>query len=143
MTAMQKRDNENREYLVEVLTKLSASGYTCYITKPEDENASPAMCFSPYGYIFTPEKNILSVHTDYYGGWNFTFMYLRTKANGVGCQCFEKSVGEVNLETVQKAEYEGSMFACRLKAERYSSPEAWLRGYWNADGLQLIGAEAA
>jgi len=143
MTSARKRDLENREYLMEALTGLSASGYTCYITKKEDDGTPPAQCFSPYGYIITPSKNILSVQTDYYGGWNFTFMYLRTVANGVGCQCFEKAVGEVNLETVQKAEYEGSSFAYRLKAERYSSLKAWLRGYWDADNLQLIGTEAA
>ena len=143
MTPMQIRDKENRKYLLESLDKLSSAGYRCYITKENRDDTPPALQFGCYGYVITPNDNILSVQADYYGGWNFTFMYLRTQVNGVGCQCFEETVGEVNLETVQRAEYEGSLFASRLKAKRYSSPEAWLRGYWDADNLQLIGSEAA
>ena len=136
------RDEENRTYLLQAFTELTERGYRCYITK-EQENAFPSHRFFSCGYVITPSGIIILIQLDYFGGWNYTFLYLRTRENGCGCRCFDESVCEVSLEMIEAAELQGSLFAYRLKAERYSSPEAWLRGYWEADNLQLIGAEAA
>ena len=98
---------------ITVKNELKTAGYKCYTTTK-----------GKWGYIITPSDNVLYIQRDYFGGWTFSFAYLRSQQNGTGCMCLEKPVYDVSVETVKQAEEEGARFAHKLGAKLYSGSDA-------------------
>lgn len=123
-----------REEMRQSMLELSKNGYKCYMVDRDG---------FLYGYMITPSDNVLCVQRDNwaYRGWNFSFKYVPRKETGSGCSCLEDPTPDMSIETVQRAEKEGSNFAYRLKATRYKSSEAWLKNYWKKEDLIPVTAE--
>ncbi len=123
-----------REEMRQSMLELSKNGYKCYMVDRDG---------FLYGFMVTPSDNVLCVQRNVwaYRGWDFAFQYVPSQKTGSGCGCLEDPAPDMSIETVQRAEKEGSNFAYRLKAIRYKSSEAWLKNYWKKEELIPVTAE--
>lgn len=92
--------------LIKILSSLTPYGYKCYATSRGD-----------WGYIITPNDNVLYLQHNYFGGWSFMLEYLPSRECGSGCQCLKDPVSDITEDTVKRAETEGLLFAQKLGAE--------------------------
>lgn len=120
-----------KKNVMAVLEFAKANGYRCYFVDAK------RIC-SAYGYMITPKGNVMYVQTGDWGGWQFGIQYVPSRQTGTGCTCFEDTVFEVDLDTLERAENEGLAFAKKIKAKHYSSPEEWLSNVWNRSRLVEI-----
>lgn len=129
-----------RNNFMEGMKLLSENGYTCYL---KDE--------SNYGFVITPNDNILymQLNDNVFIGWEISFKYKPTTGCGDCCECvlenpkiktlgLESGIYEIDLDIIQKMEQAGWNYASRLKANLYSSSDAWFNSYWNKDSLQKL-----
>ena len=110
-------------FVKQVLLLAKENGYKAYEVEGYDT----------FGYIITPSDNVLTVNRDYFGGVTFTFNYVPSRENGMGCMCFEDALYEVGIDDLVRAEKEGRAFAFKLGAKKYSSSKEWMqKNYWNS-----------
>ena len=84
-----------------------------------------------FGYVITPNDNVLVVNRGDYGGVHFTFAYIPSKETGSGCSCCDDPQYEVSLNDLERLERNGLEFAKKLRAKLYSTSDQWLKGcYW-------------
>lgn len=100
--------------------------------------------YETFGYIITPNGNVLSVNKSEWGaGVTFSLAYIPSQKNGSGCACMEGNdhdfgINEINADIIAHYENKGLEFARRLKATLYSSPAAWIaKLYWKNDLVEL------
>ena len=114
--------------VLSVLNLAAANGYTAFKVKNHDT----------FGFLITPDKNILTVNRGTWGGVHITFDYIPSRKTGSGCSCEDDDIYEIDIEYLKKLEIEGFKFAKRLKATFYSSPEAWFNeSYWKNDLIKI------
>lgn len=108
------------------LKKLKKYGYKIYVSDKYT-----------WAYIITPSNNILYIEENHFYGYDVSFEYIPTDGCGDGCSCkgkgqdrIDPTVITIDLESIQKAERNGSSFACRLDAKRYKSVAQWFDRMW-------------
>lgn len=123
------RLEEDRNELMNILTIAKENGLRAFITSGYN------YC---YGYIITKNENVLSIDKNYFGGWNFSFAYPPSRKNGSGCSCNEQPIYDIDMETIEKMEFEGITFATKLKAKRYKNSKQFFSQLWNRNELQEV-----
>lgn len=90
-----------------------------------------------WAYIITPSNNILYIEENHFYGYDVSFEYIPTDGCGDGCSCkgpkqdrVEPTIITIDLESIQKAERNGSNFAWKLGAKRYKNVAQWFDGMW-------------
>lgn len=134
---MTNRTKYNKEIIRTLLEYAATQGYKCYETQSK---------FYAYGWLITPNGNILYVQPgDYYGGYRFSLKYKPRKDTGSGCSCnnYDEPLYKVTLETLQQIEQAGLNFANELKATLYTKQEVkdFFKNYWNKDNIKEITSE--
>lgn len=123
---------KNFEFVQEILKEVAKNGrslgYTAYVVKGHDT----------FGYIVTPNDNVIGVNKDYFGGVNFDLEYVPSKEHGSGCRCNDEPLFSFDVAVLATLESKGLAFAKRLGAKLYSSSAAWLnKCYWR-DSLKEL-----
>ncbi len=95
--------------------------------------------YDGFGYIITPDGNVLTANRGDFGGVRFTFNYIPSKENGMGCSCNDDALYEITPETLKVIEKEGLEYATKLHAKLYKNSGQWLKGCYWADKLRRIG----
>jgi hypothetical protein len=129
---MTNRIKYNKEIIRTLLEYATTQGYKCYETKRE---------FSAYGWLITPNGNILYVQPDdYCGGYRFSLKYKPRKDTGSGCSCNDEPLHRVTLGTLQQIEQAGLNFANELKATLYTEQEVenFFEKYWDKDNIKEV-----
>ena len=111
----------------EVLSFAAENGYKAFSVEGHDT----------FGYIVTPDDNIISVNKGEFGGVTFSFNYVPSKKNGRGCLCNDRTLYAIpSITELQAIEAVGRNFAIRLGAEFYKSSSQWYKeNYWQQHGL--------
>lgn len=110
-----------QEILKEVAKNGRSLGYTAYAVKGYDT----------FGYIVTPNDNVIGVTKDYFGGVNFDLEYVPSSAHGSGCRCNDAPLFSFDVADLAALESKGLAFAKQLGAKLYHGSGAWLsRCYW-------------
>lgn len=123
--------------VLEMAIKNSETGsarYTAYMVDGPGHDS--------FGYLVTPDDNVLCVNQGDFGGIRFTLKYVPSKSNGSGCSCMDKEFYSVDMDTIKEAEKEGLKFADKLHAKLYKDSGEWKayeQKFWN---LVEINAES-
>ena len=92
-----------------------------------------------FGYLITPDDNVLSVNKGTWGGVTFTFDYQPSKEHGQGCSCNDSDEAIFDIPTVAELkglEMAGKNFAKELMAKFYENRDQWFESnYWQKQGL--------
>lgn len=89
-----------------------------------------------FGFLITPNDNVLAVNEGTFGGLTFVFEYIPSVNHGSGCSCNDDAIYEINAEALKRLETSGEEFAKEIGAKRYRNSQAWLeKCYWNGRGL--------
>ncbi len=90
-----------------------------------------------FGYLITPNDNILTVSKGTWGGLTITFDYVPSKTNGTGCICMDEFIASIDsIEQLEEIEKAGKEFAFKLGAKCYKSSVHWYKNnYWQKQGL--------
>ena len=117
-----------RDYnmIKEVLKMASNAGYRCFEVNSK---------FYYYGFMITPNNNILYIQAGDFYGVNISLEYIPGPKTGGGCRCNVEALTTVTIETLQEMENEGLIFARKLKAKLYDNPDQWLENYWDRKNL--------
>ncbi len=89
-----------------------------------------------FGFVVTPDNNILCVSEDYFGGLRVALEYIPSKENGSGCSCNDDPIFEYDADMLKKLEVDGFTFAKSLGAKLYPNVDSWMKkDYWATSGL--------
>ncbi len=114
--------------LVEKVLALAAeNGYKAFRVEDHDT----------FGYIITPDDNVMSVCRGTWGGVTFTLNYIPSKEHGQGCSCKDEDIYRVpSLEELKDLELAGINFAKRLNAKPFNNSDQWYKqNYWQQKGM--------
>ena len=115
----------------ETLVMAAKNGYKAYEVEGHDT----------FGFLITPDDNILTVNRGIWGGISFSFDYVPSREHGQGCSCCDDTIWECDIDMLKTLEAEGKAFALKLGAKLYSSSKEWYDScYWNGRGLKEIAA---
>ena len=113
----------------DVLKMAVKNGYRAYEVSEHDT----------FGFLITPDDNVLTVNKGDFGGINVTFNYIPSRQTGSGCSCNDEAIYECDMNTLKKLEAEGKSFARELHAKLYANSQAWFnKCYWNGRGLREV-----
>lgn len=108
------------------LEELKKYGYEIYVSNKY-----------AWAYIITPSSNILYIEENHFYGYDVSFEYIPFNGCGSGCSCkgkgqdrIDPTIITIDLESIQKAERNGSNFAWELGAKRYKSVAQWFDRMW-------------
>ena len=117
-------------FVRDVLAFGAKNGYKAYAVNGHDT----------FGYLVTPNDNVLVVNKGDFGGVTFTFAYVPSKETGTGCSCCDDAQYKVNLNILERLERDGLDFAKKIGAPRYANSKHWLNTcYWKNE-LQEVPA---
>ena len=116
--------------LEKVLEIAKEAGYK--VLKVKDE--------TKYAFLITPNQNVLSVYEGYFGGCNLALKYKPSRKAGSGCAAYDpyNCPSKWTLAMLKAQERELLIFARRIKAEFYSSPDEWRAYEESFYGKELI-----
>lgn len=116
------REQEERKELIKILKVAKEGGYKTYIHNE-----------CTFGYI-TNGSDVLYIQSDYFWGWNLSFVYKPSKENGSGRRCCS-NLSNVDLEIIEKAFKVENRLANDYQAKKYKNSQEWHDSYYNKDSL--------
>jgi len=119
---------EKKEFIREILLFAKENGYRAFENTRSD---------SAYGWIITPQNNIIYIQKGYFWGYDMSLQYVPSRENGSGCSCNEESLTEIRLDILVDMENKGLNFARKLGAQLYSKSqvEKYFSNYWDKENI--------